>query len=286
MRFGSLFSGIGGLDLGLERAGMECAWQVEIDPFCRKVLTKHWPSVPKFEDVREVGKHNLERVDLVAGGFPCQDISIAGRREGIDGERSGLWREFARIISELRPRLVLVENVSALLSNGMGRVLGDLAEVGYDAEWDCISAKDVGAPHLRERIFVVAYLCQMGQFKARNAEGAEHGYHKERNGQACEQGGTTIQLRTSTNTNVHAPDHRQERVQRIFQGPISRFSEFSWCKDVRRVADLRGRSDIPEPLFRGSGDGIPDWVDRIGSIGNAVVPQVAEWIGKRILEAA
>lgn len=94
IRFGSLFSGIGGIDLGLERAGMQCVWQVEIDEFCRKVLTKHWPDVPKFNDVRECGKHNLEQVDLIAGGFPCQDISNAGKRAGIDGKQSGLWSEF------------------------------------------------------------------------------------------------------------------------------------------------------------------------------------------------
>lgn len=143
------------MDLGLERAGMECAWQVEIDPFCRRVLTKHWPNVPKYNDVREVGKHNLEPVDLIAGGFPCQDISFSGNGAGIDGARSGLWREFARIVSELRPRLVLVENVPALLDRGMGRVLGDLAALRYDAEWDCIPAFALGAGHRRDRVFIV-----------------------------------------------------------------------------------------------------------------------------------
>src|SRR5688572_14262480 len=131
MRFGSLFAGIGGIDLGLERAGMKCAWQVELDPFCRRVLAKHWPDVARYEDVREVGAHNLEPVDLIAGGFPCQDISNAGKRAGIDGERSGLWSEYARIVRELRPRYVLVENVTALLGRGIGRVLGDLAALDF-----------------------------------------------------------------------------------------------------------------------------------------------------------
>ena len=157
MRFGSLFAGIGGFDLGLERAGMECAWQVEIDPWARRVLARHWPSVPRYEDVKEVGHHNLEPVDVICGGFPCQDISHAGKRAGIGGERSGLWGEYARIIRELRPRYVIVENVGALLVRGIDVVLRDLAESGYDAEWDIISAAAVGAPHLRERVWIVAY---------------------------------------------------------------------------------------------------------------------------------
>lgn len=215
---------------------MSCAWQVEIDEFCRKVLTKHWPDVPKFNDVRECGKHNLERVDLIAGGFPCQDISNAGKRAGIDGSRSGLWSEFHRIICELRPRYVLVENVAALLVRGMGRVLGDLAASGYDAEWDVLSARQFGALHLRERVFIFAY-------------------------------------------------DRQMRALRHLKGQVSRVTEFSWCEDVRRVEDLLDRPSIPYPLFRGGRDGIPDWMDRVGTIGNSILPPIAEWIGQRIIEA-
>ncbi|MDY6895180.1 MAG: DNA cytosine methyltransferase, partial [Thermotogota bacterium] len=155
--FGSLFAGIGGFDLGLERAGMECKWQVEIDPFCQKVLAKHWPEVKKYEDVRKVGKHNLEPVDLICGGFPCQDISNAGSRLGLAGKRSGLWAEYYRIICELRPRFIVVENVSALLVRGFGVVLGDLATCGYNAEWQCFPAAYFGAPHPRDRVFIVAY---------------------------------------------------------------------------------------------------------------------------------
>jgi site-specific DNA-cytosine methylase len=155
--FGSLFAGIGGLDLGLERAGFTCRWQVEINPFSRAVLAKHWPDVARFEDVRTVGAHNLEPVDLICGGFPCQDISNAGKRVGITGERSGLWTEYARVVRELRPRLVLVENVAALLTRGFDVVLGDLAALGFDAEWTVLRASDVGAPHRRERLFVVAH---------------------------------------------------------------------------------------------------------------------------------
>src|SRR5882724_9140205 len=161
LTFGSLFTGIGGMDLGLERAGMICKWQVEINEYASKVLTKHWPNVTRLRDVRDVGRHNLAAVDLICGGFPCQDISNAGKRAGIDGERSGLWSEYARIICELRPRYVVVENVAALLERGMGRVLGDLAKIGYDAEWRSFRASNFGAPHRRERIFIVAYPCKI-----------------------------------------------------------------------------------------------------------------------------
>lgn len=156
--FGSLFAGIGGIDLGLERAGMVCKWQVEIDPFCQKVLQRHWPNVTRYSDVRECGKHNLEPVDLICGGFPCQDVSIAGERKGLEGERSTLWSEYARIIYELKPRWIVAENVRGLLSANDGRffgtVLEDLARRGYDAEWQLLPANLLGAPHERERMFI------------------------------------------------------------------------------------------------------------------------------------
>lgn len=143
---------------------MQCKWQVEVDDYARKVLQKHWPEVPKWRDVRYfLGGKRWRRVraawhvDLVAGGFPCQDISNAGRRAGIDGKRSGLWSEFARIIRILRPRYVLIENVPALTVRGLGRVLSDLAASGFDAEWTVLSAAMFGTPHLRRRIFIVAY---------------------------------------------------------------------------------------------------------------------------------
>lgn len=157
MNAGSLFSGIGGIDLGLERAGMSIVWQCESDEYRRSVLARHWPSVPCFEDVRDVRFETAQAVDLLAGGFPCKDTSDAGDRAGIEGEYSGLWFEFARVIRELRPRYVLVENVTGLLSRGMGRVVGHLAASGYDAEWDCLPAAAVGAHHLRAREWILAY---------------------------------------------------------------------------------------------------------------------------------
>lgn len=159
MRFGSLFAGIGGIDLGLERAGMECMWQVEKDPYCLKVLKKHWPDVQRYTDVHDFPpKDDTEMaVDLIAGGFPCQNISEAGDRKGLYGGKSSLFFEMLRIIEEIRPRYALLENVSALLRRGMGRVLSELAQIGYDSEWHCIPAASVGAPHRRDRTFIIAY---------------------------------------------------------------------------------------------------------------------------------
>ncbi len=165
-----LFSGIGGFSLGLERTGgFETVAFCEIEPFCRRVLAKHWPKVPCYDDVRELTGARLAAdgiaVDVICGGFPCQDVSVAGRRSGIEGERSGLWSEYRRLIGELRPAFVIVENVPGLLSLGMGTVLGDLAELGFDAEWDCIPASAVGAPHQRNRVWVVANATDAGQQK-------------------------------------------------------------------------------------------------------------------------
>lgn len=231
MTFGSLFSGIGGMDLGLERAGMECRWQVEIDEFCRKVLTKHWPKVPKYGDITKLTGTELERVDLIAGGFPCQDLSLAGKHAGIDGERSSLWWEFERIIGLLQPRFVIVENVSELLNRGMGDVLGALAERGYDAEWSVIRSCELQAPHMRPRLFIVAY----------------------------------------------SPQERRGRRRLVWTPEAS--LEISRC-DTQSVRPWAIEPRIPRVAY-----GVSNRVDRVRSIGNAVVPQVAEWIGRRIMDA-
>ncbi|NBW21186.1 MAG: DNA cytosine methyltransferase [Caulobacteraceae bacterium] len=161
VRIGSLFSGIGGLELGVEHAtGGHVVWQVEKEPFCRAVLAKHWPHAVRHDDVCAVGSE-LAAVDVVCGGFPCQDVSVAGKRAGFGGERSSLWREYRRVVALLRPRFVFVENVPGLVSSRGGwdfaEVLGDLASLGYDARWDRFRAADVGAPHRRERVFLLAY---------------------------------------------------------------------------------------------------------------------------------
>ncbi|PIE97504.1 MAG: DNA (cytosine-5-)-methyltransferase [Treponema sp.] len=162
MTHGSLFSGIGGFELGAERAGIKTIWNCEINPFCRKVLKKHFPETHQYTDITKL--KNPPYVDIISGGFPCQDISVANSKgKGLEGERSGLWREMFRIISEVRPRFVLIENSSNLLRKGMREVLCDLAEIGYDAEWQCLRACDFGLPHKRERIFIIAYTNSIGR---------------------------------------------------------------------------------------------------------------------------
>ena len=162
-----LFSGIGGFSLGLERAGMRTVAFCEIEPYCRAVLRKHWPEVPIYEDVRNLTAAQLAAdgisVDVICGGFPCQDVSAVGARRGIDAEASGLWRELFRLVCEIRPRFAIVENTVGLFDRGFDRVLGDLAEIGFDAEWSVFSACAFGAPHARERVFLLAYAHEQRQ---------------------------------------------------------------------------------------------------------------------------
>jgi len=359
---GSLFAGIGGFDLGLERAGMQVAWQVELDPYCRAVLARHFPAARRFEDVCQVGAGDLAPVDLICGGFPCQDLSAAGRGAGLAGARSGLWSEFARIVRELRPGYVVVENVPALLTGKgkrwdrapVGRVLGDLAEAGYDAEWACLSAREFGAPHLRKRIWLVAY-------PARNAEagpasparskreragpgGTEGGAGELSNADrdGCPQGvclgaragepaGTADALGRCPVAAVANAEGEPERAGLRASGapgkrrrrPRNRGGARGALADAERRrrqgrAD-QSRRDDPEraaalrsegaanlarggaaagsarrlPASEGWGaepdvgrvaDGVPARVDRLAALGNALLPQIAEWIGRRIVE--
>ena len=254
MRVGSLFAGIGGFDLGLERAGMSVAWQSEIDPYASAVLRKHWPDVPNLGDIRNI--RNPPTVDVLCGGFPCQDISVAGKGAGIEGERSGLWREYARIIGEVRPRFVVVENVAALLGRGLGRVLGDLSEIGYDAEWHCISAAHVGAPHIRERIWIVAYPDPMRELQPQGGEQDQRGRIGDRREDV-------------------ADPHNSRRIKQW--RPFAIREEF--------VAAERGGWWRAEPDVGRVADGIPARVDRIRCLGNAIVPQIAEIIGRAIVAA-
>lgn len=162
MTFGSLFTGIGGFDLALENAGMICKWQVEKDQACLALLEKKWPNVRRLTDVKEAGNATLERVDLICGGFPCQDLSVAGKRAGLDGERSGLWFEFERIIEELEPRWVVIENVPGLLSSRGGAdfavILQGLVKLGYGVAWRVLDAQYFGVAQRRRRVFIVGSL--------------------------------------------------------------------------------------------------------------------------------
>lgn len=258
MKVLDLFSGIGGFSLGLERAGMETVAFCEIEKFPQKVLAKHWPNIPIYEDVRNVTKERLEadgvRPDVICGGFPCQDLSCAGLQKGITAERSGLWSECARILREFRPKYAVFENVTALL-NGEGgdwfkRVLWDISQVGYDAEWMCIRASDVGAEHERDRIWIICYPNESGKPTLSK--------HDE------------TQVMQSNVTHTNKTQLKRGRISERIQQKYADTSYSRWGKDkpsVDRVAN-----------------GIPSQMDRLGCLGNAVIPQIPELIGRAIME--
>jgi len=240
MKVGSLFAGIGGFDLGLERAGMRVAWQCEIDPDARAILAKHWPEVPCYGDIRSIDWSDVEPVDLICGGYPCQPFSHAGSRKGSDDPRH-LWPEVARCVRELRPRWVLLENVSGHLSLGFGSVLGDLAALGYDAFWDCIPAAAIGAPHLRDRVFVVAW---------------------------------------RVDTDADNPDRTDNRRESQTQNERRLYGR-------RRMGRGQYWRTIETPsAIRGVDNGVPSRLDtpRLRGLGNAIVPQIPEMIGRVIME--
>lgn len=160
MTHGSLFSGIGGFEEGAELSNIETLWNCEFEPFQRKILKKNYPNAKQYNDIRTMG--GVGYVDIISGGFPCQDISVAGKMEGITGERSGLWSEMFRIIREVRPKYSIIENSPALLIRGFEQVLCDLSEIGYNAQWQCISNASFGYPHKRERVYIIAYSNEIG----------------------------------------------------------------------------------------------------------------------------
>ena len=270
LTFGSLFSGIGGLDLGLEWAGMECKWQVEIEPYCLRVLEEHWPAVRRYKDVREVTK--LEPVDLICGGFPCQDISAASSTAtGIVGKRSGLWSEFKRLVGDIQPRFALVENVPTLRTRGLTLVLQDLWEVGYDAEWHCVPASAFGAYHERDRVWVIGYPAGWWDWQCivPNADIDSEG---RRTAGCIRPGGTpeTGSQRQFTGSGLLRPIADPDG-EPLVGAAIARGERHAWTVEPGVVRMVHG---------------VPDRVDRIKALGNAVVPQVAEWIGRQIVKAA
>jgi DNA (cytosine-5)-methyltransferase 1 len=249
---------------------MEVVWQCEIDPYAQRVLAKHWPSVRRWEDVRTFPPAGDWSCDLVCGGFPCQDISNAGRRAGIDGERSGLWGEFARVLRVVRPRYALVENSAALLNRGMGRVLSDLAECGYDAEWDCLPAAAFGALHIRNRVFLLAYPNGQRLFEWRYRT-----VGREQCSEGAEEAARLAAWRGDPDGCELTPDV-YNAMRRRYGSP--------------EEAVFAGRGSIElsdwwscEPAVGRVAYGVPSRVDRVRCLGNAVVPQVVEWIGRRIL---
>jgi DNA (cytosine-5)-methyltransferase 1 len=291
LRVLDLFSGIGGFSLGLERTGgFETVAFCEIEPFPRRVLAKHWPEVPCYHDVRTLTADVLARdgiaVDVITGGFPCQDISVAGKRAGIaDGTRSGLWSEIVRLVGELRPRYVIVENVANLLSGPserrggwFGRVLGDLAECGYDAEWENIPAAAVGALHRRERVWLVAFPNGWnGEPSASERPwvwGATCGQ-----GADADAGGASLRPRAMAHADhINAQGQKPRSIDtQERKGPLA--------GSLGPLLAGIGREWVTEPDVGRVAHGVPHRVDRLAGLGNAVVPQIPELIGRAILEA-
>jgi DNA (cytosine-5)-methyltransferase 1 len=324
MRVLDLFSGIGGFSLGLERAGMQTVAFCEQNKYCHAVLKKHWPEIPIYDDVRTLTAARLAddgiAVDVICGGFPCQDISIAGKGAGLAGARSGLWWEFHRLIAEIRPSWVVIENVSALRHKGLGDVLRSLAAVGYDAEWHCIPASAVGAPHRRDRIWIVAYPNGEQQQSMLSGRGAE------RSAAAASAGAMDSHVAGSGRDGAWSQDVADTDSSMATDGRQRQIAarEGDSRRDDRRGSD----SNVGQVAFRGAGksqenvadagcfatqiqtigrfsaiplpqrhtwweiepdvgrvvDGVSARLDRLKALGNAVVPQIPELIGRAIYE--
>ena len=280
LRYGSLFSGIGGIDLGMDMAGFECAWQVEIDGYCRQILDKHWPGVQKYKDIYELKGEEIEPVDILCGGFPCQPVSVAGKRGGVDDER-WLWDEFYRLICEIRPRWVVAENVTGLFSANSGRafagVLRDLAEGGYDAVWDVYPAGGpggVGAPHRRERVFLVAHTDSSQSVKDARDVREEFKVPKvnREDISAVVSGGSSEDV---ANTNTK----RLQGMVKESQTGARQIQQIGFCS---RTSRWKGW-DV-EPNVGRVANGVPRRVDRLRALGNGVVPQVAYKVARMIYE--
>lgn len=284
-----IFSGIGGFSLGLERTGgYKTVAFCEIDEHCHKVLKKHWPTTPIFTDVSKLKWNLSEEIDVICGGFPCTDISVAGKQKGLNDEfgnvtRSGLWFEYARLIGEIKPRYVIIENVAALRGNGLTRVLQDLRALGYDAEWHIISARAVGAYHLRERIWIIAYPCgeRRGQGTSENLRSK---IKKEYSKKSANIGGE----KNSSGSVGHDefPNADNLRLWKPFastEEASRRWAETSSCvSDWWKVsAELCG---IPDGVSRKLDTPESVRKQRIKQLGNSIVPQISEIIGKAILE--
>jgi len=321
MTVGSLFTGIGGFDLAAERAGLEVRWQVEIDDYATRILERHWPDVRRYRDIRSIDWADVEPVDLICGGFPCQPHSPAGRRLGGADSRD-LWPEFRRCLRALGPRWVLAENVGGLLSSEAGRFFGallrDLAASGYDAEWDCLPASAVGAPHRRDRVWIVGH--RRGPLADADRGGCEGVRLTQPAGVQSASGREPDRCRALREQLDAAPvadadcprlEGRQCRgvPERADEQPARARRASVADPDLerahgRRTQARRGResSDSDPCIFGGVGPeprrlwivepdvgrvahGVPARVDRLRCLGNAIVPQVAEWIFAQITEA-
>lgn len=285
MIFGSLFSGIGGLDLGLEWAGLRCAFQAESDPVRREILAMHWPDVRRLDDVRKVTPSaGLPVVDLLAGGFPCQDLSAAGRKAGLAGERSGLWSEFRRCVAELGPRWVLVENIWHRWRAWVPAVRTDLARLGYASLPIRVRAADVGAPHERARCFLVAApdLDQIGlRLERRSEDGRGSSAGASRRSADADPEGQS----RDASPGLEGGNGAGDGAPNLADAPPIRRTLTGRIDDARgRVVSDRGSWWAAEPGVVRMAHGVPSRMDRIGALGDSVVPQVAEVLGRLILD--
>jgi DNA (cytosine-5)-methyltransferase 1 len=304
---GSLFSGIGGLDLGLERAGMKVIWQSEIDPYCNKVLKKHWPEVPNHGNIKDINWETVERPNVICGGYPCQPFSTAGKRRGTDDPRH-LWPWVRTAISELRPDYAILENVRGHLSMGGIQVIGELAQIGYDAEWRVVSAAGLGAPHRRDRLIIVAYPAELFSNGSNNYAGVSLEPKKiselgddSRSTRMADTYDTRSRTPNSELEQQGAPS-KQERQTVVAWNGVSRRSTDMANTDGRRQQERyeekrrlpvfsqvsTGKYDSQwevEPDVGRVANGVPSRVDRLRGLGNAVVPQVAEYVGRLIVNA-
>lgn len=280
LTFYDAFAGIGGFRLGLERAGFKCVGSCETDKYARQVYYKNFGEWPDG-DIRTIT--SIRGADMLCGGFPCQDISLAGKGTGISGERSGLWWELARIITICVPRLVFLENVPALTTRGLGDLLGFLADSGYNAEWDCIPASAFGAPHRRDRLWIVAHA---DSTRRRSAKIIKPG--SEDQTESCSD--------VTSKSLAYTPTMFRKTFERFEQGRILSdhvcYAENEGREDAGRGSGKESKYSRPsdaawwavEPDVDRVAHGVPKRMDRLKCLGNAVVPQVVEWIAKRIIK--
>ena len=269
MRVGSLFSGIGGFDLGLERAGMQVRWQVENNEYCNRVLEKHWPGVQRYGDIKTINWKEVEAVDLVCGGFPCQPFSVAGKRRGQKDDLY-LWPEVVRCLSVLRPTWFLSENVPGIINLALDQVYADLEGLGYTVQAFNIPACAVDAAHQRKRIWIVAHAERTGP----------QGYGAERE---LGKGGEEVKI----GRRGDVADPLSEQSERRLYG-----AEWGQRSEGQAPCDGgpgRGVENVGWPVEPSVGrvaHGVPAWVDRLRGLGNAIVPQIAEALGRVILEVS